>query len=116
MNKRKTGKAGEDLAVEYLESRGVSILQRNFYTRFGEIDIVGSFEGYIVFLEVKFRADDKCGDPAEAVGANKIRRIVSAARYYLYKNRISEDSPIRFDVIAITGDKVNWIQNAFEAF
>ena len=115
MNKRKLGSEAEGLASEYLKHNGVKILARNFYTRGGEIDIVGLDGEYLVFFEVKYREDLSCGDPAEAVTPEKIRRIVKAARVYLHANGISEDSYIRFDVIAMTADTVNWIKNAFES-
>ncbi|MCR5309899.1 MAG: YraN family protein [Lachnospiraceae bacterium] len=116
MNKRKIGSVAESMAVEYLKKKGVVILDRNFYSRSGEIDIVGIDGEYLVFFEVKYREGDSCGDPGEAVTPAKIKRIIKAARFYMLKNGISEDSFIRFDVIAMTQETVNWIKNAFEAF
>lgn len=114
MNKRKTGGEAEAKAVRFLCDNGVKILKRNFYTRGGEVDIIGLHDGYVVFFEVKFRTDDRCGDPAEAVDSYKKRHIVYAAKYYLYKKHYPVETHVRFDVIAITGDNYNWIKNAFE--
>ncbi len=86
----------------------------NFYTRNGEIDIVGRDGKTLVFFEVKYRKDLKAGYPAEAVGAYKKRRIVNAARFYLYRYGYSVDTDVRFDVIGILGDEIEWIKAAFD--
>ncbi len=67
MNTRKKGAAYEQTAIEYLQGRGVVILEHNYRNRRGEIDIIGRDGEYTVFCEVKYRRDDAKGDPAEAV-------------------------------------------------
>ena len=96
------GKEGEDIAVRELERRGYEILARRYRTRYGEIDIVASDTGTIVFIEVKARATDEFGTAAEAVTASKQRRLASMATDYLARNRLT-DRPCRFDVVAIDG-------------
>lgn len=114
MNTRKTGEAYEEAAALYLKRQGIIILEKNYRSRGGEIDLVGRDGEYLVFFEVKYRRDSRMGYPAEAVGLEKQRRICRTARWYLYERRCPESIPIRFDVVAICGKSVNWYQNAFD--
>jgi putative endonuclease len=94
------GKLGEDLACAELRRRGYAILARRYRTRFGEIDIVASHAGRIVFVEVKARATCQFGDGAESVTAGKQRRIGQMAIDYLARRRMP-DRPCRFDVVSV---------------
>ena len=94
------GARGEDTAVRHLADLGYSILDRNFKTRSGEVDIVARDGAIVVFVEVKRRETTGHGTAAEFVGPAKIRRVVSAARLYAARHGLSE-APIRFDVVAI---------------
>ncbi|MCR5279043.1 MAG: YraN family protein [Lachnospiraceae bacterium] len=111
---REKGRTGERLAVEFLKSNGIIIDNTNFYTRCGEIDIVGKDGKTLVFFEVKYRRNGKCGSPAEAVGFYKKRHIVNAARFYLYRYGYRDGVSVRFDVISITGNDIQWIKSAFD--
>ncbi|MCR5624464.1 MAG: YraN family protein [Lachnospiraceae bacterium] len=113
MNKRKVGNEYEDLAVKYLEKSGYKILERNFYTRKGEIDIIAQDGEYLVFIEVKYRKDNESGTPEEAVDYRKQKRIKDSAMVYIYFNKIPMDSPMRFDVVSICREDVKIIKNAF---
>lgn len=113
-NTRKIGKEKEDLAVSYLEKRGYKILERNFFMRGGEIDIIATRESTIIFVEVKYRNTVKYGSPEEAVTYRKQLRIAKTALYYIKKRNISLESSFRFDVIVISGTSVSWITNAFD--
>lgn len=116
MNKRSIGSYGEELAVRFLTENGLKILNRNFNTRHGEIDIVALDKETYVFAEVKYRSDGTGYDPLLAITAGKIRSIVRASRVYMYCNKISEYSSVRYDCIGITGAEINWIKNAYDAF
>jgi putative endonuclease len=94
------GKTGEDLACAELERRGYAILARRHRSRFGEIDIIASSTGAIVFVEVKARAGDEFGGSAAAVTMWKQRRIAQMAVDYLSKHRL-HDRPCRFDVVTV---------------
>lgn len=94
------GATGEDAAVAHLARLGYVILDRNFKTRTGEIDIVAREQKTTVFVEVKRREATGHGTAAEFVSPAKIRKVVSAARLYAARHGLAE-SPIRFDVIAI---------------
>lgn len=113
MNQRQTGAAYEEKAANYLISQGFRILERNFYTHFGEIDIIAEEGDALVFVEVKYRRNLTNGYPQEAVTSGKKRKIILSARYYLYRTR-REDCICRFDVIAIVGEEITHIKDAFE--
>ncbi len=112
-NRRRVGTEQETKVQKYLQEQGYEILARNFYTKHGEIDLIAKKDGYLVFVEVKYRADGRFGAPEEAVDYRKQKKIIAAAQYYLYKNRISFDTPCRFDVAGVTGEKIRVIENAF---
>lgn len=113
MNRKSIGTEGEHQAAEYMEARGFRTLERNFRCRQGEIDIIGMHEGYLVFVEVKYRTGYGKGSAAQAVGTEKQRRICRAADYYRYARKLGEDTCVRYDVVAIQGKDIQWIQNAF---
>ena len=75
--------------------------------------ILSQDRDYLVFIEVKYRRDEHEGDPAEAVDARKQARILRTARYYMTRYHISEDTPCRFDVVAVLGSNVRLIRDAF---
>jgi putative endonuclease len=112
-NLRKKGGAYESRAAEYLTAQGYQIIEHNFHCRMGEIDLIARDGTYLVFVEVKYRATAAKGMPAEAVSYNKQRKICAAAAYYLMKHGYMENVSVRFDVIAILGEDISLIQNAF---
>lgn len=111
------GAYGEYEAARYLRKKGYNIVGANFRCRFGEIDIIGEKDGFLVFVEVKTRDENSFYTPAEAVTYKKIQRLVKTAQIYLMQNDTSLQP--RFDVIEVytSGGKVkriNHIENAFE--
>ena len=110
---RAIGKEYEDLACAYLKEKGYIIADRNFTMRGGELDIIAKQKSRVVFVEVRYRADDAHGSPLETVTAHKQRRICRTAQYYLLRHGYGEDVDVRFDVIAVTGEKIEHIENAF---
>ena len=108
------GKAGEDCACRELERRGYAILARRYRSRLGEIDIVAREGETVVFVEVKARRSSRFGHPQEAVTWTKRAHMIKAALAYLKARRVG-DRPIRFDVVALEGDKLDYIRDAFEA-
>ena len=114
MNKRQTGSRYESMAADYLASQGYEILCRNYQNhRRGEIDLIARDGNTLVFVEVKYRKDLTAGEPAEAVDARKQQRIRKAALSYLYENQLSMDTACRFDVVAILGQTIRLIRDAF---
>lgn len=115
-----TGRRGEDAAAKFLCKKGYEIVDRNYRTRCGEIDIIAAYNGYLVFAEVKTRCQGSMLLPRETVDIKKQRRLIMAAKQYLSCHDIGSLQP-RFDVIEITtarGNKfkidiINQIENAF---
>ena len=112
-NKRQTGTSYERKAEEYLLQKGYRILERNFRNRSGEIDIIAKDGEYFCFIEVKYRTTNDFGTPFDAVHVRKQQKIRQTAMYYLVKNKLSEWTPCRFDVIAFEGEQLTHIINAF---
>lgn len=115
-NCRETGALYEQKAVSFLEKKGYQIVERNFYSKYGEIDIIARDREYLVFVEVKFRKNAYLGAALEAVTPAKQKRIIRSAMYYIYSNRKLYDTACRFDVLAFEGEKIFHIENAFEAY
>ena len=115
INTRAIGAAKEKEACEYLEMKGYHILDRNFHSgRFAELDIVASNEGYLCFVEVKYRKDDICGGYEGAIDYRKIKKICRGAGYYMAYKKLPPDMPVRFDVVYIIGEEIILIKNAFD--
>lgn len=112
-NKRRVGEDRERMAAAYLESRGLTVLERNFRCRQGEIDIVARQGEYLVFVEVKYRRNKELGNALEAVGAAKQSRICRTADYYRLTHGYGDSTCVRYDVVGIQGEKIIWISNAF---
>ena len=102
---RDIGARYEEKAAAYLSSAGVEIL--------GEIDLIGSDGQYLIFFEVKYRRSGKDGLPFSAIGGVKRRRIFLAARQYLYRQHLPENTPVRFDAVGILGEELIWLKDAF---
>lgn len=113
MNTRKIGTEKEEAACRYLEQNGVRIAERNFRCRQGEIDIIGYDGEYLVFFEVKYRSNHAKGSAVQAVDFRKQKRICKVSDYYRMIHRCPDNTPIRFDVIAMERDRIEWFQNAF---
>lgn len=119
MKTAETGKKGEAAAAQYLRQKGYEIITANYRTRFGEIDIIAADQKYLVFAEVKTRANRSMTLPREAVDLKKQRKVILAAQAYLSQNQTNLQP--RFDVIEVTtvgGEpfhvlSVNHIENAF---
>ena len=119
MNKRSIGNIGEDIAVKWLvKNKNYNILDRNYSTGYGEIDIIAEDGKALVFIEVKFRNGTDFGYPYEAVNKNKQRRICNAALQYVQKKYNTADINIRFDVAEIINKDgvyyIRYTENAFE--
>ena len=111
---RDLGLAAEEAAARFLESKGLSIVGRNYRTRFGEVDLVARDGATLVFVEVRRRTSRAFGGAAASVDARKRSRLVAAARHYLA--RLGTEPPCRFDVVTWDGHRgpPGWIRAAFE--
>lgn len=115
MDKRAKGRAGEDAAAAYLEDKGYEVVKRNYYTRYGEIDIIAYDGDFLVFAEVKKRNGKKYGTGAQAVTSKKIGKIRTCAAIYLSENGL-HDQKVRFDVLEISSGSKNLINHIEAAF
>lgn len=111
LNRRKIGKSYERIAENYLQEQGITILERNYRTSQGEIDLIVEDSRYVIFIEVKYRKDASYGQPWEAVSKRKQQKICRVARQFCYTGKIKKQ--IRYDVISICGEEIHWFQNAF---
>ena len=106
------GENAEEQAHEYLLKKGLKSVYRNYRCKQGELDLIMTDQDSLVIIEVKYRKTDKYGSALECVTRTKQSRIIAATHHYLAT--YPPDCPIRFDVIAISGDsKIEWVQNAF---
>ena len=110
MNRR--GVPAESLAAAFLEQQGLSILERNYRCRFGEIDLVAASGPVLVFVEVRARSSEDFGGAAGSITGAKRRKLVAAARHYLASHRVEQ---CRFDVVLVRGrpERIEWLANAF---
>jgi putative endonuclease len=108
------GDRGETRAVELLRGHGLRLVQRNFRCRSGEIDLVMRDAEVLVFVEVRYRADDRFGGALASIDQRKQRRLLGAAQYYL--QHVGWSGPCRFDVVGLgAGDHAEWVRDAIQA-
>jgi putative endonuclease len=98
--RQELGKLGEDLACRELESRGHEIVERRYRTDRGELDIVSTHRGFVVFVEVRAKSGEDFGDGAESITPQKQQQLVWMATDYVTRKRL-ENTPCRFDVVSI---------------
>ena len=125
VNRRFEGDAVENEAVGFLQSEGVKILRKNYFCKTGEIDIVGTMKvpdiinpgimtDVLIFFEVKYRKSQAADTAEAAVDLKKQKNICRVSDHYRMVNHIPEDTPVRFDVIAVNDKYISWYENAFE--
>ncbi len=105
-NNKQLGNYGEKLACDYLKKNGYKIIETNYHSQLGEIDIIAKFKKSIIFIEVKTRASE--GEilyPQEAVDHRKQKRMLRVIEQYIWKNKI-DDKKCQIDIIAISINKV----------
>lgn len=95
-----TGRLGEEEAAKYMKARGYSIIEKNFRTPFGEIDLIAERDGCLVFLEVKTRISERFGSPVSAITWAKKKKVIRNCQYYLARRKMLW-GPCRIDVIGI---------------
>jgi putative endonuclease len=111
-----TGRAGEALAAEWLERRGMEVLARNHRTRRGEVDLVCRDGDVLCFVEVRTKRSEVMGTPEESIDRRKARRVVAAATDWAVRHGGLE-RPMRFDVVAVVlGDGAPVVRHHRNAF
>lgn len=114
------GQEYEALALKYLMKKGLVLLDKNFHTRFGEVDLVMQHDDSIVFVEVRYRTHSRYGGPLASIHEGKQRKIIKTAKIYMHQQQLWQHN-MRFDVVAIQPTKtglfrkfdIDWIPNAF---
>lgn len=101
---KQVGAIGEQAAAQLLRKKGYQILESNFGTRFGEIDLIMKKDNVTIFVEVKAKTGDQYGEPWEMVGAKKLHQVKMMAQVYLTKNSLGE-IPCRIDVVGVWLDR-----------
>ena len=116
MNRKELGQRAEDLAGEYLKKAGLEIVERNYYIRGGELDIIALEGETVVFVEVRSKSSDCYGLPEETVTEKKQGFLYRAAEQYLIKNEWLEKN-CRFDVVSVLFKdgkaEIKWYKDAF---
>lgn len=114
-NNKKIGEYGENVACDYLLNHKFEIMYKNYFSRFGEIDIIAldAANQDIVFIEVKTRKSFICGRPSEFVSLNKQNKIKKTALDFIEKKKLDNNN-FRFDIIEVSGKKIWHIKNAFD--
>ena len=113
MERLRIGKSAEDVAVGFLESHGLTILLRNYYGKVGELDIVARDERTLVIVEVRMRSNAWFGGAAASVDWRKQEKIRRAAALLIHRRKDLARLPVRFDVVAMGPNGVEWIKHAF---
>ncbi len=111
--KKLFGEVGERKAEHFLKKKGFKIIEKNYRTKFGEIDLIGLYGDFLVFIEVKSRTNQAFGSPCEAVDFSKQKKYVKSATYFLMSHPEYDLQP-RFDVVEIYRDEINHIEDAFQ--
>lgn len=113
------GIAAESLACDYLLQQGLDLLERNYRTPRGEVDLIMQDHDHMVFVEVRFRRNHRFGSGADSVHASKQDKLIKTALYYLQQHPKLAKRPVRFDVVSITTingqPDIDWIKDAFQA-
>lgn len=118
---KSAGDAAEARALDFLCARGLKLVERNYRVARGpsrpggEIDLIlrDPADSTLVFVEVRQRSRSDFGSAADSITPAKRHRVIHAARHYL--NRLKVWPPCRFDVVCIDGDRIEWLQAAFDA-
>ncbi|EJN09885.1 YraN family protein [Herbaspirillum sp. YR522] len=111
--RQRSGDWAEDQALAHLQQHGLALVERNFRCRGGEIDLVMQDGAVLVFVEVRARASASHGGALASITPAKQRRLIVAAQHFL--QRQAHVPACRFDVIAIEGERLEWLRHAIEA-
>lgn len=115
------GEAAEQDAYQYLLSKGLKLITKNYRSKFGEIDIIMQDGQSLVFVEVRYRKNNLFGSGAESITPSKQKKLIRTANYYLQQHPKTSQFATRFDVISMSkktnsnNSEIDWIQNAFPA-
>ena len=113
------GMLAEKIVLNFLKKKGLKPLKQNYHGPGGEIDLIMMDNNIIVFIEVRYRANNRYLHALESIDQGKCERIIKTGLHYLQTKCRSTDNPCRFDVVAVCGDiddpEIGWIKDAFQA-
>ena len=113
------GRWAEQTALEYLLGKKLKLLEKNYRSTFGEIDLIMQDKNIILFIEVRYRSSKHFYTALESINRKKCERIIATSHQYLFENRSASQLDCRFDVVALSGPQetpmIEWIKNAFQA-
>ncbi|MGH1427073.1 MAG: YraN family protein [Arenicella sp.] len=111
---KSTGSIAEEIACQYLQQQKLTLVIQNYHCQRGEIDIIMRDKDTLVFIEVKYRANNRHGTPIEAIHYHKLQKIKSTIEHYIMTNNLGY-IPCRIDVIGLHGNlqqpDINWVKN-----
>jgi len=105
------GQYGENRAKEFLIKKGFLFIESNFENKVGEIDLILSDHDWLVFVEVKYKSDDRLGTPEEMINKNKIWQVKKVAESYLVEKKIKNFEKYRIDAVCILGGEIRHYEN-----
>jgi len=110
------GSRGEKLALKYLKKQGLTLFDKNYHCRYGEIDLIMWDQDSLVFIEVRYRKSSLFGGALESVDRRKQEKLTRSAQHFLIQTK-HNSSPCRFDILCLDGDlnkpNYQWVKNAF---
>jgi putative endonuclease len=110
------GSLAEDAAIKFLTKQDLHLIERNFRSRYGEIDLIMKDAEIIVFVEVRYRKNKKYLDPLETINSKKVKHIINTCNFYIQKSN-TDNRMYRIDIITLSGNletpEIQWYQNAF---
>ena len=109
----KKGRYGEEVALKYLQEKGYELVEQNFtniYGPKGEIDLIMRDKDRLIFVEVKYKYNDRLGLPEDAIGKSKLAQVKRISQIYVAMNRPKEEK-FRIDAVCILGDKIKHYEN-----
>lgn len=111
------GEDVETMSLLHLQAQGLKLIEKNFRSTYGELDLVMLDDQDLVFVEVRYRKNDDFGGASESVNERKKRKLRRTAESFLQQDRLPEFVSCRFDVVAVKGEfqnyEIDWIQDAF---
>lgn len=107
------GEESERLAQSFLEKKGLELVEKNYRCRYGEIDLIMRNKQCLVFIEVRYRKTNLYGNAAQSITPSKIKKITHTAHHFLNEQSSYAHLSKRFDFVGITGEQLEWIENAF---
>ena len=111
MNKRSLGKQKENEVCDLIIKNGYKVIEQNYRNRYGEIDIIAENNDYIIFIEVKYRRNDKFGTGEESIDIKKCRKILMGSQQYITDKNITKG--VRYDAAVLSTNEIRYIENYF---